>query len=100
LKKKPGAAKGKPRIEAILIGADGSERDLGAIVEGSAARKLIGLGHLDRVRALFGLQLPARAIPISDSKVERPGDPREPGSWMRRAWRRLTGALIVVKKTN
>ena len=101
-KKRPGAAKGRPHIEAILIGADGNDSDLGSIVEGPAARKLIGLGHLDRVRAFFGLRLPSRAIPISDSLVERPGDAREPGlgGRMRRAWRRLTGALIVVKKTD
>ena len=93
-------AKGKVRIEATLIGADGRERPIGAIAEGPPARKLIGLGLLDRARALFGRELPARAIPISDSAVERPGDAREPGvlGALRRAWNRLRGRLIVVKK--
>ena len=100
LKKALGAAQGKSRIEATLIGADGGERPLGSIVEGPAARKLAGLGHVDKLRAIFGLALPSRAIPISDSAVERPGAAREPGlaGRLRRAWRRLTGALIVVKK--
>lgn len=93
-------SKGKARIEAALIGADGSERAIGAISEGPAARALIGLGLLDRARALLGRELPNRAIPISDSVVERPGDAREAGvkAALRRAWRRLTGRLIVAKR--
>jgi hypothetical protein len=93
-------SKGKARIEATLIGPDGSERAIGAISEGPAARALIGLGLLDRARAFLGRPLPSRAIPISDSAIERPGDAREPGltGALRRAWRRLTGRLIVAGK--
>ena len=93
-------SKAKARIEATLIGPDGSERAIGAISEGPAARALIGLGLLDRARALLGRRLPSRALPISDSAIERPGDAREPGlgAALRRAWRRLTGRLIVAQK--
>jgi len=92
-------AKGKARLEATLIGADGQERDIGAISEGPAARKLIGLGYLDRARAFLGRALPSRSIPISDSVIERPGDARETGfvAGLRRAWRRVTGRLIVAR---
>jgi hypothetical protein len=99
LKKILDVTKGKARIEATLIGADGRERTIGAVAEGPAARKLIGLGKLDRIRALMGLALPSRAIPLSDTVVERPGDARETGlkAALLRAWRRLTGRLIVAK---
>jgi hypothetical protein len=92
-------AKGKERLDATLIGPDGSERAIGAISEGPAARKLAGLGLLDRARALLGWERKARAIPISDSLIERPGDAREPGlsGALIRAWRRLTGRLIVAR---
>ncbi len=91
------ASKGKARIQAALIGADGGGREIGAIAEGPAARKLIGLGPLDRARAFLGWDLPARAIPLSDTVVERPGDARAAGARaaLSRAWRRLTGRLIV-----
>lgn len=92
-------AKGKARLEATLVGADGTERDVGAISEGPAARSLIGLGWLDRARAFLGRPRPARAIPISDSLVERRGDARETG-WgaaLTRAWRRVSGRLIVAR---
>jgi hypothetical protein len=92
-------AHGKTRLEAALIGADGAERSIGSIAEGPAASKLVGLGPLDRARAFLGLQRPSRAIPLSDSLIERPGDAREPGARaaLRRAWRRLTGRLIAAK---
>jgi hypothetical protein len=99
LKKMIDVSKGKFRIEATLVGPDGRERAIGAISEGPAARKLVGLGLLDRARAILGRERPSRAIPISDSAVERSGDAREPGVMgaLRRAWRRLTGRLIVAK---
>jgi hypothetical protein len=90
-------AKGKARLEATLLGADGTETDIGAISEGPAARALIGLGLLDRARAFLGRERPVRSIPISDSTIERRGDAREPGfaAVLRRGWGRLSGRLIV-----
>ncbi len=87
------------RVEAALLGADGSEKPLGAIVEGPAVRTLIGLGHLDRARAWLGWARAVRRLPISDTRVERPGDERPTGflAGLARAWRRLTGRLIVAK---
>jgi hypothetical protein len=89
--------KNTERIEAVFIAADGSERAIGEISQGASARKLIGRGLLDRARAMIGLGRPDRAIHISDSSIERPGDPRGAGTKaaLSRAWRRLTGRLIV-----
>jgi hypothetical protein len=91
--------KGQARIEAVYLGADGSERPVGEISQGSAVRKFIGLGWLDRARSFLGATLPSRSIPISDTAIERPGDAREAGpkAALSRAWRRLTGRLIVAK---
>jgi hypothetical protein len=55
---------------------------------------MVGLGRWDRVRALFGGKARPRAIPLSDTIVERGGRREVSGFW-RRAWRRLTGRLIV-----
>ena len=85
------------RLDATLVGPDGSEKPLGALAEGPAVKILIGLGHLDRVRGWLGWSRSTRKLPVSDTRVERPGDAREAG-WraaFRRAWRRLTGGLIV-----
>src|SRR3569833_3861595 len=62
-------AKGKARLEATLIAADGKETDIGALSEGPAARSLIGLGLLDRARAFLGRERPVRSIPISNSTI-------------------------------
>ncbi len=80
------------RIEAALVGGASGDANLGAIAEGPAARALIGLGRLDRVRAFLGLSRRSRAIPVSDTRVERPGAAR--GPFWARAWERLTGRLI------
>jgi hypothetical protein len=87
------------RVEAALLGADGSEQPLGAIVEGPAVRTLIGMGRLDRARAWAGWARAVRRLPISDTRVERPGDERPEGflAGLTRAWRRLTGRLIVAQ---
>jgi hypothetical protein len=102
LKKLLDSARGKERIEATLIAADGNERSIGAIVEGPGARKLVGLGALDRARAFLGWHLPSRTLPVSDTVVERPGDARGTGmkDALRRAWRRLMGNLIVARESN
>jgi hypothetical protein len=88
---------GALRIEAALVGGPSGGRSLGAIVEGPAVRTFIGLGRLDRVRALLGRELTSRSIPLSDTVVERPGEARARGVWelLVRAWRRLSGRLIV-----
>lgn len=87
------------RVEADLVGPDGQSRPLGAIIHGPAVKTLIGLGLLDRMLAGLGRGRLSRRISISDTVVERPGDFAEPG-WraaLRRAWRRISGRLIVVK---
>jgi hypothetical protein len=87
------------RIDAALVAPDGSEKPLGSIAEGPAVKTLIGLGYLDRARSWMGWERAARSLPISDTRVERPGDAREVGplAALIRAWRRLTGRLIVAK---
>jgi hypothetical protein len=88
------------RIDAALVASDGSEKPLGSIAEGPAVKKLVGFGHLDRLRAWAGLGRSRRNLPVSDTRVERPGDAR-PAGWiaaLRRAWQRLTGRLIVADR--
>lgn len=82
------------RLEAALADGSGGESELGTIVFGKAVKKLVGLGRLDRLGALVGRKPAARAIPLSDTIVERGGE-REVTGFARRAWMRLTGALIV-----
>lgn len=82
------------RVEAHLSDGLGGESPLGAVVFGGSVNSLVGLGRWDRVGALFGRRPPTRAIPISDTIVERGGERRVEGV-LRRLWRRLTGALIV-----
>lgn len=82
------------RVEAHLSDGEGGETPLGTVAFGSSVKKLVGLGRLDRVGALFGRAPSGRAIPISDTIVERGGEKTVKGA-ARRAWRRLTGALIV-----
>ena len=82
-----------------MVGPDGQSRPLGAIIHGPAVKTLIGLGLLDRVLSGLGRGRLSRRISISDTVVERMGDLVEPG-WraaLRRAWRRISGRLIVVK---
>ncbi|MDE2489254.1 MAG: hypothetical protein KGM24_00295, partial [Elusimicrobia bacterium] len=87
------------RVRAELLDADGSATPLGEVATGPAALKLIGLGPLDRLRTFLHRPLPARAVPISRSDVERPDAARPRGALarLRRAWRRLTGRLIVAR---
>jgi len=87
---------GAPRLEASISGPAG-EQALGAVAEGPALMKLIGLGRLDRVRAFLRRPLPARSIRITDAAVERAGAAPASGVGARlsRAWRRLRGRLIV-----
>jgi hypothetical protein len=82
------------RVEASLEDGAGGEQPLGTIVFGKAVKKLVGLGRLDRLGALVGRKPASRAIPLSDTIVERGGE-REVSGFARRAWMRLTGALIV-----
>lgn len=82
------------RVEARLEDGRGGAETLGAVVFGDSVKKLVGLGRWDRVASLLGRTPPARAIPISDTVVERGGERRVAGFW-RRLWMRLTGALIV-----
>jgi len=82
------------RLEAALADGNGGESALGTIVFGKAVKKLVGLGRLDRLGALAGRKPAARAIPLSDTIVERGGE-KEVTGFARRAWMRLTGALIV-----
>jgi hypothetical protein len=85
------------RVDAVLVAPDGSEKPLGSIAAGPSVKTLIGLGRLDRVRAWLGRERRPRRLPVSDTVVERPGSARAPG-WkaaLRRAWRRLSGRLIV-----
>jgi hypothetical protein len=90
---------GAPRLEAVILGPAGEHPIDGAIAEGPALLKLIGLGRLDRVRAFFRRPLPARSIAITDAAVERPGAARGSGfgAWLARAWRGLRGRLIVAR---
>jgi len=81
-------------VEAHLSDGKGGEDSLGAIAFGSSVKRLVGLGRLDRVGALFGRVPAGRAIALSDTAVERGGEKAVNGA-LRRAWRRLTGALIV-----
>lgn len=82
------------RVEAHLSDGEGGETPLGTVAFGRSVKKLVGLGRLDRVGALFGRAPKGRAIPISDTIVEREGEKTVKGA-ARRGWRRLTGALIV-----
>ncbi len=82
------------RVEARLEDGGGGEALLGTIAFGRSVKRLVGLGRLDRVGALFGRPPAARAIPLSDTTVERGGERTVTGA-VRRVWRRLTGALIV-----
>lgn len=82
------------RVEASLSDGKGGASPLGTVVFGGSVKSLVGLGRWDRAGALFGRKPPARAIPISDTVVERGGERRVEGA-LRRAWRELTGALIV-----
>lgn len=82
------------RVEAHLSDGAGGESPLGAIAFGRSVKRLVGLGRLDRVGALLGRAPTARAIPLSDTTVERGGERTVKGA-ARRAWRRLTGTLIV-----
>jgi hypothetical protein len=93
-----GAANGSSlRVDAALLGPDGSEKPLGSIAEGPAVRTLIGLGRLDRARAWVGWQRAERRLPVSETTIERPSAAREAGAKaaLSRAWRRLTGRLIA-----
>lgn len=82
------------RVEAYLEDGTTGETSLGTIAFGSSVKRLVGLGRLDRIGALFGRVPVARAIPLSDTTVERYGVKMVKGA-SNRAWRRLTGALIV-----
>ncbi len=82
------------RVEAHLSDGEGGETALGTVAFGRSVKKLVGLSRLDRVRALFGRAPSPRAIPLSDTIVERGGEKTVKGA-ARRAWRRVTGALIV-----
>jgi len=82
------------RVEAHLSDGQGGETDLGTVAFGRSVKSLVGLSRFDRVRALFGGKPSPRAIPLSDTLVERGGEKAVKGA-VRRAWRRLTGALIV-----
>jgi hypothetical protein len=82
------------KVVARLSDGAGGETELGTVAFGRSVQKLVGLGTWDRVRAVFGGAPSARAIPISDTLVERGGHRLVEGFW-RRAWRRVTGRLIV-----
>lgn len=82
------------RVEAVIEDGAGGEQALGTIVFGKAVKGLVGLGRLDRLGALVGRKPAARSIPLSDTIVERGGE-KEVDGFARRAWMRLTGALIV-----
>lgn len=81
------------RVEAHLAGGAGGDAPIGTIAFGRGVKRLVGLGRLDRIGALFGRKPAERAIPLSDTTVERGGE--KAGGPLSRAWRRLTGALIV-----
>lgn len=81
-------------VEGFLADGAGGESALGTIAFGRSVKRLVGLGRLDRIGALFGRTPVARAIPLSDTVVERDGA-RTATGFLRRLWRRLTGALIV-----
>lgn len=82
------------RVEAHLSDGAGGESPLGTIAFGRSVKRLIGLGRLDRVGALFGRAPAGRSIALSDTTVER-GAVKSARVTTRRAWRRLSGALIV-----
>lgn len=82
------------RVEAHLSDGAGGETSLGTVAFGRGVKSLVGLGRWDQVRALFGGTPRARSIGLSDTVVERKGE-KGPGGFFARAWRRLTGRLIV-----
>lgn len=82
------------RVEAHLSDGEGGETPLGTVAFGRSVKRLVGLSLSDRVWGLFGWKPSPRAIPLSDTIVERAGERKVKGV-ARRAWRRLTGALIV-----
>jgi hypothetical protein len=81
-------------VEGFLSDGAGGESALGTIAFGRSVKRLVGLGRLDRIGALFGRRPAPRAIPMSDTVVERDGERTVRGLFLR-LWRRLTGALIV-----
>jgi hypothetical protein len=81
-------------IEGFLADGEGEESALGTVAFGRSVKRLVGLGRLDRIGALFGRRPAPRAIPMSDTVVERDGERAVKGLFLR-LWRRLTGALIV-----
>lgn len=82
------------RVSAYLSDGARGETPLGTIAFGRSVKRLVGLGRRDRVGALFGRVPVPRAIPLSDTTVERGGARTVKGA-ATRAWLRLTGALIV-----
>ncbi|TPW21933.1 MAG: hypothetical protein FD126_186, partial [Elusimicrobia bacterium] len=53
------------RIEATLVGADGSEQALGTLAMGRSARRLMGASALDRALGWLGFAPHGRAIPLA-----------------------------------
>jgi hypothetical protein len=53
------------RIEATLVGADGSEQALGTLAMGRSARRLMGASTLDRALDWLGFPPGGRAIPLA-----------------------------------
>ncbi|UPT74560.1 MAG: hypothetical protein M0D55_02165 [Elusimicrobiota bacterium] len=84
------------RVEAHLSDGAGGEVPLGTVAFGKGVKRLVGIGRWDRFTALFGSKPEGRAIPLSDTVVER-GGVRGEGNVLTRAWRRLSGRLIVRK---
>lgn len=83
------------RVEAALEDGRGGWTELGAVAVGKSALSLSGDSSGDRLRAVFGRLPRPRAIPVFDATVERGGRRIARGFW-RRAWRRLTGRLVVL----
>lgn len=82
------------RVEAHLSDGAGGETPLGTVAFGRGVKSLVGISRWDQVRGLFGGRPRGRAIGLSDTAVEKKGE-RGPGGIFSRAWRRLTGRLIV-----
>lgn len=53
------------RVEAALVGHDGTEQALGTLAMGRSARRLMGASALDRVLGWLGFESHGRAIPLA-----------------------------------
>lgn len=103
-------------IRADLIDPSGLRLPMGALAQGSSAKRLLGVTRLDQAMRALKLALsPApkqvknalpkppdfyrRSIPLSDTAVERGASPARWRDWPARLWRKIAGRLIIVRQS-